>query len=202
MAGNPKAKWAANYYIHIEGKPVEISLLKRQVSQALNALWDVDKVDAFGEIFRRGVEVVILDPANQQKLEPQEMIVIRELARIIRLEERNQALGKILEAKGLDGFLDWAAEENVDCEDFLQSVSLPQGKSFSRQVLEFLRRELLGKGAERASVLRKKLVNVGMVQDTDRDKKRLADLASYYKLSKGGGYGEWAWSEEAEALFE
>jgi hypothetical protein len=199
---NPKAKWATNYYIHVEGKPVEISLLKRQVSQALNALWDVDKVDAFAEVFRRGVEAVIYDPANKKSLDPQEMVVIKELTRIIKTEERDVGLRKILESKGLDEFLNWAVDKGVDCERFLAEVTLPKGKSFSRQILEFLRKELTGKGTVKAVMLRRQLVNAGMLQDTDRDKKRLADLATYYKLSGRGERGYWMWSEEAEALFE
>ena len=199
---NNKAKWATNYYIHVEGKPVDISLLKRQVSQALNALWDVDKVDAFAEVFRRGVEAVIYDPANKKSLDPQEMVVIKELTRIKKNEERDVGLRRILESRGLDGFLTWAAEKGVDCERFLADVTLPKGKSFSRQILEFLRKGLAGSGAVKAVMLRKELINAGMIQDGDRDKKRLADLATYYKLSGRGERGYWAWSDEAEALFE
>ena len=201
MASN-KGKWATNYYIHVEDSPVNISLLKRQVSQALNALWEVDKVDAFAEIFKRGVEAVIYDPRNQKNLVPQEMVVIQELQRIVKNEERDTALRKILEAKGLDGFLDWAASNDVECERFLNEISLPKGKPFSRHVLEALRQELLGNGAVRATVLRRKLLVAGVIEDSDRDKKRLADLATYYKLSGQADRGYWVWSEEAEVLFE
>jgi hypothetical protein len=197
-----KAKWSTNYYIHAEDSPVNISLLKRQVSQALNALWEIDKVDAFAEIFRRGVEAVIYDPRNQKSLNTQEMIVIKELQRIVKNEERDVALRKILESKGLDGFLSWASENEVDCERFLQEVSLPRGKPFSRHVLEALRKELAGNGAVKAEVLRRKLVVAGVLEDNDRDKKRLADLATYYKMSGRAERGYWVWSEEAEAVFE
>lgn len=202
MAVNNKAKWTTNYYVHVEDSPVNISLLKRQVSQALNALWEIDKVDAFAEIFRRGVEAVIYDPRNQKHLSPQEMVVIKELQRIVKNEERDTALRKILENKGLDGFLEWAAANEVDCERFLEEVSLPRGKPFSRHVLEALRQELVGNGAVKAVVLRRKLVIAGVIEDSDQDKKRLADLATYYKLSGQADRGYWIWSEEAEALFE
>jgi len=199
---NNKAKWSANYYIHVEDTPVNISLLKRQVSQALNALWEVDKVDAFAEIFRRGTEAVIYDPRNQKTLDEQEMVVIKELQRIVKNEQRDVALRKIMETKGLDGFLTWASENNVDCERFLREVSLPRGKPFSRYVLEALRKELVGNGAMKAVILRRKLVIAGVIDDSDRDKKRLADLATYYKLSGQAERGYWIWSEEAEAIFE
>lgn len=197
-----KAKWSTNYYIHVEGAPVDIGLLKRKVSQALNALWELDKVDAFGEIFARGVDAVVFDPSNKKNLTPEEMVVIKELHRLKKLKMRNVGLREIMEARGLDGFLSWAADKGVDCEEFLQEITLPKGKAFSRRVLETLRTQLQGEGAAKASAVVQKLIKTGLIEDTPRDRKRLADLASYYKLSSAARHGYWGWSQEAEAVFE
>lgn len=202
---NPNNKWSVNYYIHIQGSPPDIFAIKRKVAEAITALlWDHEfsKVDAFAEIFDRGLDVVIRDPANKNLMDEKQLATIQELGEIKRRREQRAGFKLIMDERGLDGFLEWAARNEIDCQEFLAEMTLPRGKTFSRRVLEELRKVFSEAQNFGAGMAIQRLVEAGVIKDIEEEKRKARGVASYYKITQGGGHGEWGWSSEAEACFE